>query len=86
MPEEINEKISVVMYYNQKSGTVAPYGFKWQGRDYYVRRVGYHHTLRSGRTLNHIYTVTDGRYAFRLKLDTENLSWTLEEVSDGTSN
>jgi hypothetical protein len=85
MQEKIDEPISVVMYYNQRKSLVAPYGFCWQGRNYRVKQVGYHHKLRQGNKLNHIYSVTDGQLAFRLKLDTDNLAWTLEEVSDGNS-
>lgn len=83
MNEVINEKVSVVTIYDREKRTAVPYKLKWHGRVYKITNIGYHHTAREGRTLNHIFSVTDGNLAFRLRLDTETLSWTLEQVSDG---
>jgi len=83
MTETINEKISVVTVYNRDKRTVLPWRLKWQGRVYTVTKLGYHHTMRVGRVLHHIFSVATDSMFFRLNLDTETLSWTLEEVSDG---
>jgi hypothetical protein len=45
-----------------------------------------HHTIREGRTLFHIFSVSSQDLFFRLKLDTDNLFWTLEEIADGLPN
>lgn len=84
MHEKIGEKISVVSLHNRDQEAY-PFGFKWQGQLYRVEKIGYHHKVREGRNLQHIFSVTDGQYAFRLKYETDNLTWTLEEVSDGTA-
>ena len=83
MTEQINEKVSVVTVYNREKKTVLPWRLKWQGRVYTISTLGYHHTQRVGRVLHHIFSVATGSMFFRLNLDTETLSWTLEEVSDG---
>jgi hypothetical protein len=85
MHEIINEKVSVVAIHNVDRKALMPFKIQWRGRIYYIKKLGYHHTVRDGKVLNHIFSVTDGNMAFRLKFNTDNLSWTLEEVSDGYS-
>lgn len=88
MREKINEKVSVVMCFSATRRTALPYIIGWQNREYKVGKIGYHHTVRDGNTLHHIYELTDkeNTLSFRLNLDTGNLHWTLEVVSDGNSN
>jgi len=83
--EIINEKVSTVSSYNQSNGVVMPRKIKWQGRIYIINRLNYHHKIRQGRTMLHIFHVTDGNIDFRLCFNTNNLHWTLEEVCDGIS-
>lgn len=61
----------------------APLSLTWAGRDYQVSQVGLHHTYLQGQALQHVYSVVAGGLFFRLRLDTDSLRWTLEEVSDG---
>ncbi len=86
MYELINEKVSVIAVYSREEGRVMPRKIRWQGRDYLIKRLTYYHRIRHGRLLLHIFHVTDGTTDFRLSLNSETLHWTLEEVSDGTSN
>ena len=79
----IHEPISVVAIYDRVRNEVTPWRIKWQGRVYTISKIGFHHTIHEGRILQHIFSVTDGNTAFKLKHDTETLHWTLEEVSDG---
>ncbi|MBI5127342.1 hypothetical protein HZA76_02700 [Candidatus Roizmanbacteria bacterium] len=85
MLETIFEKVSVISSYNHEENKVAPYKMRWRLRDYFIKKVAYHHKIREGRNLFHIFHVSDGNLDFRLKFDTENLNWVLEEVSDGNS-
>lgn len=85
MSEIINEKVSVVSSYNRENGVVAPRKMRWQGRDYSITQVSYHHKIRQGRKLLHIFHGTDGVLDFKLQLDTETLHWTLEEIYDAAS-
>ena len=83
MNEVINEKVSVVLVYDRQKNNVMPYRLRWQGRDFKITKLGFHHKYRLGRTIQHIFSVTDGNTFFRLRLDTDTLQWTLEEISDG---
>jgi hypothetical protein len=86
MTEPINEKVSVSMYYDRLQGTVMPYLMRWQGRLFKPNKLGYHHKTYEGRTLVHYFHVSNGSMAFRLKLNTDSLIWTLVEVSDNRVN
>lgn len=85
MREKINEEVSVVMYYSAQKRIALPHLISWQHRDYSVGRIGYHHTVKDGATLHHIFELVDKENTlwFRLNFDTSNLHWKLEAVSDG---
>ncbi len=85
MNEQIFEKVSMITSYNHEKNKAVPYKMRWRLRDYFIKKIAYHHTIREGRNLFHIFHVSDGNLDFRLKFDTENLDWVLEEVSDGNS-
>lgn len=85
MNEVIKEKVSIITGYDRMKGLVMPRKMRWQGRDYLFSKLTYHHKIRQGRTILHIFHVTDGSIDFRLCLDTENLHWVLEEVCDGST-
>ncbi|OGL30327.1 hypothetical protein A3D14_03745 [Candidatus Saccharibacteria bacterium RIFCSPHIGHO2_02_FULL_47_12] len=85
MREKINEEVSVVMYYSARKRRAVPHIINWQNKDYIVGKIGYRHTIRRGETLHHIFELVDKDESlwFRLSLDTSNLHWKLELVSDG---
>lgn len=76
----IDEAVSVDLLCNHLKGKAYPWVFTWRGRQYRTRTVGLHHTSREGRTLIHIFSVTDGITFFRLHFNTETLRWRLVEV------
>ncbi|PIY71895.1 hypothetical protein COY87_03780 [Candidatus Roizmanbacteria bacterium CG_4_10_14_0_8_um_filter_33_9] len=84
MLEHIQEKISVITKYDKTTNSVMPVKIRWQGRDYMMKKLAYYHKIRQGRVIQHIFHVTDGNLDFRLRMDSDLLSWTLEEVTDGT--
>ena len=85
MREVINEEVSVVSYFSARKRLSLPHIISWQGREYAVGKIGFHHTVRRGDTLHHIFELVDREEVLwmRLNLDTSNLHWTLEIVSDG---
>jgi hypothetical protein len=83
MQEIINEKVSIVAVFDYAKKLFMPKKLKWQGKVYDIEKVGYHHRIREGRKLIHIFSVANKSTAFRLRFDTESLYWTLEEISDG---
>lgn len=72
----IDEPVTVGLINN------APKYVIWKGRNYTILKVGLHHILRKGSTLYHVFSVVAESIFMRLKLDTDNLKWRLEEISD----
>lgn len=85
MLENINERVSVITKYDRDSGAVMPVKMRWQAKDYLIQKLGYYHKIREGRTIQHIFHVTDGSIDFRLKHNSDTLNWILEQVSDGNA-
>ncbi|HLC91672.1 MAG TPA: hypothetical protein VJC09_01325 [Candidatus Saccharimonadales bacterium] len=85
MREKINQEVSVISIFSARQRAAAPYLMSWQNTDYHVGKIGYHHTIKSGDTLHHIYELTDkdSNLCFRLNFNTSNLHWTLETITDG---
>jgi hypothetical protein len=83
MSEIIDEFVSVDLLSNHIKKTVYPWVVHWRGARHMITKVGMHHTVREGRVLCHIFSVSDGNTFFKLRLDTETLSWRLLEVEGG---
>lgn len=83
MAESINESVSVALWSNHTTNKILPYSIYWHGRRYQITTVGLHHMIREGRTLLHIFSVTDGTTFFKLQFDTETLLWKLLEIDHG---
>lgn len=83
MIQKVSAPISVDLLYDHRKHTVVPRQIFWDGQTFRIAQVGLHHTFREGRALFHIFSVVSQGLSFRLKMDTESLSWTLEEISDG---
>jgi hypothetical protein len=83
MIQKVAAPVSLVFSFNHRSHTVSPQKILWNGREYIITKVGLHHTFRDGLTLYHIFSVASNSLFFRLSLNTDNLFWTLEEISDG---
>lgn len=85
MREKINEEASVVMVYSAKKRQALPHIISWRNREYKVGKIGYHHKIYEGKVLHHIFELVDSEQTiwFRLALDTSNLHWRIEDISDG---
>lgn len=83
MIQRISAPVSVTLIFNHRTRSVYPQSVTWDGRDYPITKVGLHHTFRQGRTLFHVFSAASPTIFFRLVLNTDNLSWRLEEISDG---
>ena len=86
MIQKISAPVSVQVVYDHRRRTVTPRQIFWDGRIFRIAHIGLRHTFREGRTLFHIFSVTSQGLSFRLRLDTDTLFWTLEEISDGLVN
>lgn len=83
MINKISESVSVSFTFDSDKKTIKPRALVWKGRLYGVKKVGFHHKFRKGRILYHVFSVASKSMFFRLVLNTENLHWKLEEISDG---
>ncbi len=83
MIQKISVPIHVTCTFDSKLRKVFPEIVVWEGRSYPIKKIGLHHTYRLGRTLFHVFSVESASLFFRLVLNTDNLFWTLEEISDG---
>lgn len=85
MKEKIDEEVSVIMYYSARKRIALPRLIHWQNKEYEVGKIGYHHTVKEGQTLHHIFELVDKQETlwFRLNFDTSNLHWKLEAIHDG---
>lgn len=79
---KIDTPVSVISSFNHHLKSVAPRKILWAGREYYVTKIGLHHTHRVGRTLFHVFSVSANNIFLRLSLNTDNLFWKLEDVSN----
>ncbi len=77
----MNQKISEEVFVTLVSKI--PTGVKWKNRTYKITKIGLHHTFYEGNTLYHVFSVMTDTLFMRLVLNTENLLWKLEEISDG---
>lgn len=84
MQDLFEEPVSALLSYNAKTRAVIPRKMVWRGREYSFTKLGYHHTVRVGRILQHIFHVTDGATDFRLRVNTETLEVVLEDVYDSS--
>ena len=83
MLEKIDIPVSVSFTFDSEKRRVEPRALVWNGKLHAVRKVGFHHTFRRGRTLYHVFSVASKAMFFRLVLNTNNLHWRLEQISDG---
>ncbi|MCR4263394.1 MAG: hypothetical protein NUV98_01585 [Candidatus Roizmanbacteria bacterium] len=86
MHERINERVKILSIYDPQTGTTTPYRMKWRNHVHDITQVTYYHSERLGRTVLHIFHLTDGNLDFKVVLNSETLSWILKEVSDGSVN
>jgi hypothetical protein len=82
---QIHERIDVITIYKRAGGQTAPYKIRWNNRTHLITKVGYHHKVRKGSSVYHIFHVSTDSLAFRLRHDPDALNWILEEVSDGNA-
>ncbi len=87
MKEKIEEEVSVVMYYSARKKMASPHLISWAGKEYEVGEIGYHHKVREGAVIHHIFELVDKTSSMwmRLNFNSDNLHWKLEAVSDGNA-
>lgn len=77
---EIREPINVLCLF--KNVSIIPLYFSWKGRRIKIDKVNLIHTSKVGSTLFYHFSVSGGGNFYRLKLDTNKMSWFLEVVDE----
>ena len=85
MIQDIKAPITVYTAFNHRKNKAFPFSLKWDGRTYKIQSVDLHHTYKSGATLFHVFSVSTEAMSFKLVLNTSNLFWMVEQISDGIS-
>ena len=80
---QINEAVSVQLHIDAEHRVVVPYRIKWRGKVYPVLEVGKYWPSQPGRGRQHWFTVNVGSLDMCIRIDSFELSATLEYVSDG---
>lgn len=83
MIQDVKAPVSVLLAYNHQKQRVFPSKIVWDGRAYTIKSVGMHYKYKNGRSLIHVFSANSETLSFKLVLDTENLFWTMEQISDG---
>lgn len=85
MRQKIDEEVTVVMYFSSKERLLILHTLSWNNRDYELGPVDKYHNYREGRDLQHIFELCDKAMTlkFRLRMNSLNLHWILEEIHDG---
>lgn len=82
MIQKLEIPVSVVCVFNHKTRSFMPKKVLFENKEYLIKKLGYHHTFCEGRTLFHVFSVSNDTMFFKLVFNTQNLSWILEEISD----
>lgn len=81
MREDKDEPVSVLSGYSQKHKIFKPLILTWDGIDYPLEKVDFYHKTKEGITTLHHFSLAskDEAVYFKLKFNSANLHWTLEE-------
>jgi hypothetical protein len=83
MITKVKAPVSVISVYDHKKRDSRPSAVIWEGHRHQIVKLGYHHTFHAGKTLFHVFSAASETVYFKLVLNTDNLSWEVEEISDG---
>jgi hypothetical protein len=78
----LNQPVSVITKYSHKSKHFLPMYIYWKDEVYKMTKFGYHHTFKQGDVLIHIFSVLCDHTFFKLRFNSANLNWFLEELYD----
>ena len=77
MFNELNDPISVQVLFKQ--GKTLPFKFVWKNTEIVITRVNLVYSSFEGKHKIYYFAVSDDVNYFKLRFNTENLSWTLLE-------
>lgn len=81
MFEQVNEKVDVMVLFMKNR--VKPLFFVWHNHKYSIQRINMIHSLYMGRDKQYFFSVQSAENYFKLRYNTGNNQWILEEVYYG---
>lgn len=78
---EILEPVNVWVFF--KGNLIQPHSFFWRGRQIKIDKINLVHTSKNGASPLYYFSVSAGGNFYRLKFDTNKLTWILEAVEEG---
>lgn len=83
MIHEVETDVSMVVLFDVLTNTVTPWRFKWNNREYTIKKITMQYPVRHGRELHHMFETYDGKQHFQLDFNTETLKWRIRKSDDG---
>jgi len=83
-----NNLVDVLFSFNGRDQYARPIRLTWEGEDYFLGGVQFWYAEHKGAVLVHHYRISDdnSEYTFELSLETENLTWSLDKVTNYGAN
>ncbi len=81
MTTQIDEQVSVSLAYDTNNGKVFPYVMKRKNEIIKFEKLGFHHKVYEGKDLIHYFHLVANGTFFKLRLNTNTLSWRLIEIA-----
>jgi len=88
----INKAVNVVAFYFKNAGPAYrqagsrlkcfPKRMEYDGRRVEFTETGLRHPVQKGKSLVHVFDMTDGNADYRLEFDAQNLDWKLVSIAD----
>jgi len=81
MREGLDEPVSVLSGYNNKTKMFRPLILTWKGIDYHLGKVDFYNKTKKGVTTLHHFSLSDKDETtyFKLMFNANSLNWTLQE-------
>lgn len=81
MSQQVNETIEVLAAFYGKDAPLVPLKFRWQAKDYILKKPDFYHPTKDGYHTVHHFSLTDidEQTYFKIAFHSGRLQWTLEE-------
>ena len=83
---KIDQPVTVAAVFDHQKHRVWPVKIWWKGREYKLEKLGLCHSFWEGKVKIHIFSLTAGGVFLRLRFDSDNLGWQLEEIAENGNN
>lgn len=82
---KMDKAVNVVAFYFKNAGQrlkCFPKRMEYEGRRIEFTETGLRHPVQKGKSLVHVFDMSDGNADYRLEFDAQNLDWKLISIAD----